>query len=355
MTPTTQPARFPWRALLYTVIILYLAADLYWFRGPLRQRIDARHAFTEQALQRALENGWVATVNGEPLTLGQLDQATTVYLFAQGKTPDTITEKALRISRRVALQRLIDDTLVRQYARADAFQPDPAAVARRVAEFEAQFPDPESYAARREALGLTEGELHALLSEQVAQAQWLEARVSEATAVSDEELRAWHGENAASDPGTENPPLVRTRHLFLSTVENDTPERETLMREFHQRLRSGTDTFEALAAAHSEDERTRHRGGDLGWFAADRVPRDVADVAFGLRPGEVSEPFRSALGWHLIEVTDTRAPERLDFETLKPEIAARLETERRRYAIDTFLNRLKTVATIEVFPENFDL
>lgn len=339
---------------MYTVIILYLAADLYWFGGPLRQRLDARHAFTEQSLQRALENGWVATVNSEPITLSQLDQATAIHLFRQGKTPASLTEKALRVSRRVALQQLIDDTLVRQYAHADHFQPAAESVTRRIAEFEAQFPDPESYASRRGALGLTETELHALLADQVAQAQWLESRVAEATAITDDELRAWFEKNAATDPGAGNPPLVRARHLFLSTVENDTPEREVLIRELHRRLLSGTETFEALAAAHSEDERTRHRGGDLGWFGADRVARDIADVAFGLRPGEPGEPFRSSLGWHIIEVTDTRAPERLDFETLKPEIAARLETEHRRYAVDIFLNRLKTVATIEVFPENFD-
>lgn len=355
MTPTTPtPARFPWRALLYAVVILYLVGDLYWFRGPLRQRIDSRKAFTSYSLQRALENGWVATVNGEPLTRAQLDQATAVYLFRRGKTPAELSPRSLNIARRVALQQLIDDTLVRQYAEADGFQPDPDAVAARVEAFEAQFPDEESYALRREALGLSRDEIHELLAGQVAQEEWLASRVAEATAVTDADLRAWFDENAATDPGAENPPLVRARHLFLSTVENDTPEREQLIHDLRRQLLEGNADFAELTAAYSEDERTKHRGGDLGWFSPSRMPRDFTDIAFGLRPGQLSEPFRTSLGWHVVQILEARPPERLDFEALEPEIRAWLETDRRRYAIASLLNRHKTVATVEVFPDNFD-
>ncbi len=355
MTDGSSPARFPWRALLYAVVILYLVGDLHWFDGPLRQRIDARRAFTRQALERALEKGWVGTVNGEPLTRQQLDQATAIYLHRQGKSPADLTPGARRIARRVALQQLIDDTLVRQYAVADRFVPDPDAVAARIAAFGAQFPSDEDHAARREALGLTEETERALLADQVAQEQWLEFRIAATMDITEAEVRTWFEENASTDPGSGNPPLVRARHLFLSTVEEDTPEREARIREMHRQLTAAEVPFETLAEAFSEDERTRGRGGDLGWFGAGRMPSDFADVAFGLRPGERSEPFRTSLGWHIVEVTDARDPERLDFETLRPEIAAWLETERRRYAIEVLMNRLKTVAVVEVFPDNFDV
>ena len=354
MPPTTPaPARFPWRPLLYAVVILYLIGDLYWFQGPLRQRIDQRNAFTNYSLQRALENRWVATVNGEPVTRDQLRQATAIHLFRRGKTVADLSPSALNIARRVALQQLIDDTLIRQYTRADQFQPAPDAVANRIQEFEAQFPDQESYLQRLEALHLTRDQLHTLLTDQVAQDQWLQTRVAEAAAVTEADLRAWFDENAATDPGAENPPLLRARHLFLSTVEADTPEREQLIRDLHQQLTEGTADFAQLAATYSDDERTKHRGGDLGWFSPNRLTRDFADRAFALRPGQLSEPFRTNLGWHVVEVLDSRPPQRLDFESLKPEIRAWLETDRRRYAIDILLNRHKTIATVEVFPDNF--
>ncbi|MCB1062685.1 MAG: peptidylprolyl isomerase [Verrucomicrobiae bacterium] len=354
MNTVGSNARFPWRAFLYAVVILYLIADLHWFGGPLRQRLDARRAYSQQSLQRALEKGWVGTVNGEPLTIGQLDQATAVYLHRQGKTPQDLTENALRISRRAALLQLIDDTMVRQYAAADEFKADPEAIRVRIAEFEAQFATPDDLATRREALGLNEEALHALLAEKVMQEQWLESRISEAMHITEEDLRTWYDENVGTDPGIENPQLIRARHLFLSTVDEDTPEREAQIREMHRQLTTGEIPFETLAATFSEDERTKHRGGDLGWFGTERMPEDFSDIAFGLRPGQRSEPFRSSLGWHILEVTDTHDGSRLDFETLRPEIAAWVETERRRYAIQVQMNRLKTVAVTQIFPENFD-
>ncbi|MCB1090300.1 MAG: peptidylprolyl isomerase [Verrucomicrobiae bacterium] len=352
MSAVESRAKFPWRALLYAVIIVYLVADLYWFEGPLRQKIDRQKAFTKYSLQRALAEGWVATVNGKPVTREQLEQATAVYLFRQGKSPETVSSSALQVSQRMALWQLIEDTLVRQYSKAEGFHPDPALVERRIQDFTSQFPDRASLLTHLEAVGLDEAGLRLELEAQESQRQWIEARISEAAEVTEADLRQWYEENAATDPGTQNPPLVRARHLFLSTVMEDTPEKEERIRECHRLLTSGEVTFEALAADASEDERSKRRGGDLGWFGPGRMPRDFSDVAFGLRPGQRSEPFRTSLGWHIVEVLETREPESLGFEALKPEIRAWLETERRRYAIQILMNRLKTVAVIEVFPDN---
>jgi parvulin-like peptidyl-prolyl isomerase len=347
-------AKFPWRALLYSLIVLYLAVDLYWIDGPLRQRIERNRAFTKYSLQRALAGGWVATVNGEPLTRTQLDQATAVHFFRQGKNAADLSPGAVAIGRRAALRRLIDDTVIRQYSAGEGFQADPEAVRRRVDEFKSQFPDAADFAARLEAMGLDESGLTAELGEQERQRQWIEARIAESAEVTEDDLRKWFDENAGADLGAENPPLIRARHLFLSTVIEDTPGREARIRDCHRMLESGEIDFETLAAEVSEDERTKRHGGDLGWFGSERMPRDFTDVAFGLRPGDRSEPFRTSLGWHILEVTGERAPERLDYETLRPEIRAWLETERRRYAVEILLNRLKLVAVMEVFPDNFE-
>lgn len=355
MTSGAAPSRatFPWRVSLYLAVILYLVADLHWFHGPLWRRLERNRAFSRLSLERALARGWVATVNGEPLSRAQLDQAVAVHFFRQGKDPGSLSPAALEIGRRVALWHLIEDALIRQYCAAEGFEADPGLVRKRIAEFRSQFSDPAALAARLAATGLDEPGLESALGEQERQRQWLEARVAEAAAVTESDLREWFEANAGPDPGAENPPLVRARHLFLSTVTEDTPEREARIRECHRLLTSGEAAFETLAAGVSEDERTKRHGGDLGWFGPDRMPRDFADVAFGLRPGEVSEPFRSSIGWHLVEVTDLRPPERLGFEALKPEIRAWLETERRRYALRVLINRLKAVGVVEVFPDNF--
>jgi hypothetical protein len=335
------------------IILLYLVADLYWIEGPLRQRIERNKAFTKFSLRRALAGGWVATVNGEPLTRAQMDQAAAVHFFRQGKVAADLSPGALAIGRRVALWRLIEDTLIRQYAAGEEVQVSQEAVRQRVDEFKSQFPDAASLAARLEALGLDEASLTAELGPSRS------ASVSGSKPASPSRRRSPRMICGAGSMKMRRPiPEPRIRPWsgrgicfsarWLRTRPSARPASSTT-----RTLESGEVPFETLAADVSEDERTKRHGGDLGWFGRDRMPRDFADVAFGLRPGQRSGPFRTALGWHIVEVTDARPPARLDYEDLKPEIRAWLETERRRYAAQVLVNRLMAVAVVEVFPENF--
>jgi peptidyl-prolyl cis-trans isomerase SurA len=74
-----------------------------------------------------------------------------------------------------------------------------------------------------------------------------------------------------------------------------------------ERIRNRED-FETLARRHGEDD-TRERGGDLGWGRRSDWVREFANVAFALRPGEVSPPVRTQFGYHIIKVERTRGAE----------------------------------------------
>jgi parvulin-like peptidyl-prolyl isomerase len=77
------------------------------------------------------------------------------------------------------------------------------------------------------------------------------------------------------------------------------------------RVQEGED-FATVAAELSEDEETREKGGDLGWFPKDtvRVPTTVAEAAFALQPGQVvTDVVRSYLGYHVVKVLE-RDPNR---------------------------------------------
>lgn len=101
---------------------------------------------------------------------------------------------------------------------------------------------------------------------------------------------------------------TRARHILLREGEEDPRDRLTDLR---RRLRDGAD-FAALARDHSDDRSSAREGGDLGWFGpGDRTPA-FQQVVEGLEPGQVSEPFRTPQGWHLVEVLERR--ERSDVE-----------------------------------------
>lgn len=89
---------------------------------------------------------------------------------------------------------------------------------------------------------------------------------------------------------------VHARHILVSTQEE--------ARQVYDQLQAGAD-FGELAFQHSRDVSTRELGGDLGWFGREQLTElTVAEVAFALEVGQVSEPVASGLGFHLIQTLE---------------------------------------------------
>ena len=94
---------------------------------------------------------------------------------------------------------------------------------------------------------------------------------------------------------------VHARHILVTT--------EAEAQEVYQQLLAGAD-FAELAFTHSRDVSTRELGGDLGWFAREQLTEPiVADTAFSLEVGQISEPVASRLGYHIVQTLD-RVPDR---------------------------------------------
>ena len=68
----------------------------------------------------------------------------------------------------------------------------------------------------------------------------------------------------------------------------------------------GGEEFAAVAREASDDQITRSQGGDMGWFPLNAWGPAVANVLTGLADGQVSEPFQSDVGWHLIQRIESR-------------------------------------------------
>src|SRR5690606_13218351 len=73
----------------------------------------------------------------------------------------------------------------------------------------------------------------------------------------------------------------------------------------HARLVGGAD-FAELARTQSQDASSQAQGGDLGWFLPEEFGPEFATVLAGLRDGELSRPFQTAAGWHIVKRVDSR-------------------------------------------------
>ncbi|NBC22859.1 MAG: molecular chaperone SurA [Gammaproteobacteria bacterium] len=105
---------------------------------------------------------------------------------------------------------------------------------------------------------------------------------------------------------TQSQAQAHVRHILVQPSEIRTEaETEALIDEIHQQIEEGAD-FAELAREHSEDPGSALNGGDLGWTSGDEFVAEFQQVMANTDTGEVSEPFRSQYGWHVLEVLDRR-------------------------------------------------
>jgi len=99
---------------------------------------------------------------------------------------------------------------------------------------------------------------------------------------------------------------VLSRHILIKTnaVKTDEEARRDL-RSLRSRIVNGED-FSELARAHSEDPGSASKGGELGWLAPSVFAPSFREVAESIPVNEISEPFKSRFGWHIMQVMDKR-------------------------------------------------
>lgn len=99
-------------------------------------------------------------------------------------------------------------------------------------------------------------------------------------------------------------------------------------REAHEQLEGGAD-FALVAMERSEDERTKDKGGDLGWRSVESPglgARELVDALASLEPGQISDVITTTRGYYILKVEDTREGD-LTFEQVQREIAEQMARE----------------------------
>jgi len=134
---------------------------------------------------------------------------------------------------------------------------------------------------------------------------------------------------------------IRASHiLFSSQAQADSAS---------ARLKKGED-FKLLARELSLDSLTRNTGGDIGYFSLSNTDPVVARVVSGLQTGKVSQPFRTAMGYHILKVTDRKPKGSIrDFEEVKKSLMGQMLQEKRNQAVSSLLEELKAKAKIQKF------
>jgi peptidyl-prolyl cis-trans isomerase SurA len=96
------------------------------------------------------------------------------------------------------------------------------------------------------------------------------------------------------------------RHILVRTGDNVTEEQaKAKIETLRARLAGGAD-FATVASDSSEDVSSAAKGGDLGWFTPDTFGPEFGAQVTALQDGQVSQPFKSEAGWHIVQRIGTR-------------------------------------------------
>lgn len=142
-------------------------------------------------------------------------------------------------------------------------------------------------------------------------------------------------------------PQTLARHILVRTdeVTSDTDARRRL-EQLRERILGGDD-FETLARANSDDKASAIKGGDLGWSSPGNLVPAFEEQMDLLQIGEISRPFRTEFGWHIVQVLDRRDYDATD-ETRRDQARKAVRDEKAKEALEGYLRRLRDEAYIEL-------
>ena len=140
---------------------------------------------------------------------------------------------------------------------------------------------------------------------------------------------------------------TQARHILINTSEMVSDEdARTRLEQLYIRIEGGDD-FARLARSHSDDKGSAIKGGELGWVSPGSVVKKFQEEMDKLQPGELSKPFRTEFGWHIVQVLDRRQHDNSE-QILRSE-ARKIITERKaKDATDLYMRRLRDEAYIEI-------
>jgi peptidyl-prolyl cis-trans isomerase SurA len=138
------------------------------------------------------------------------------------------------------------------------------------------------------------------------------------------------------------PATVSLQQVIVSPVPSPEARARALAtaEDVLRQLNAGGE-FDVLARRFSEDPGSREHGGDLGWFRRGRMVRNFEDVAFALRPGQISPIVETEFGFHIIRLDRVRGGERQARHILiRPEVTE-ADVSRARVRADSVMTAIR--------------
>ena len=292
-----------------------------------------------------------AKVNGDIITRGELEQTRKEIEQmhrGEGLTGARLAD-AVKADSANALREKIDEILLVQKGRDLNVKVDPE-INRRIAELQVQskISDPDKFHEYvHEQTGMTFEDYKDRLTRQLLGQRVIGQEVTYRVAIPEPDLRKYYDEHPNE--------FVRKEQVFLSQIlistEGKNPEQvaaaEKKAKDLVARARKG-EKFSDLVRDNSDDPETARNGGSLPPYSRGLMPKQMEDVVFKAKKGDVTDPFKVALGFVILKVDERYEAGQASFDEVKEDIHQRLAAPRMEPKIREFLTRLRQEAYLQI-------
>jgi len=157
---------------------------------------------------------------------------------------------------------------------------------------------------------------------------WFSYHKADSVYVSDAEIKKYYEEH--KDTEFKKGPASRIKYITIpiQPSERDYNEVKLEIEDIYKMVNA--ENFPIIAEQYSEDEGSAKQGGSLGVFGKGQMVPEFEKVAFSLKPGEISKPFKTDFGWHIVKC-DSLGTDQIKASHILLKVTTSDETKRELY------------------------
>ena len=294
-------------------------------------------------------DGIAAVVNGEVITLLELEKAGRLALEERLRTaPAAEQERLRREVLSAVLNQLVLVRIQSQRARQAGVQVSPAEIDTAILNIREDNRMSEEVLARvLQERGMTQEEYRSDIEDQIRLSKLVQREIRAKVTATDEEIAAWFNEHRQD---WYRPEKIRIRHLLIPLPTGASADEVEAARAranaLLDRVKAGTD-FATLVRAETPGA-TADADPVSGELARGELFPALEAAAFALPVGGVSEPVQSPAGFHLVQVTEKTPAYEPGLEELRANIEQKVAERKTRERYDAWIKQLRADAIVEI-------
>ena len=308
----------------------------------------------------------VATVGAEPITGEELQEAM-ARMRPRGRggpprgAPGGATPPMSEEQQRQVVDSLVKRKILTLLAGQSTDAVEDAEVEQFFEEQKTRFDTQEKFAAYLAQMGFTEEGLKKAIREDLTIRAYIDEATKDAAAVTDEEVAETYETFKASGRLERPQETVDVSHILVGVEGEDeaawSDGKETIAAA-RARVVGGED-FAAVAEDVSDDPGSAQRGGSYPETPRGKMVPEFEERMFTLPVGEVSEPFRTQFGWHILTVTAKHEPGVMTLAEVEEPLRGHLSSKKKQEAVDKLISDARAAFDIQILypptPDSPDL